>query len=179
MLDELNFTIYEAYSEFDKPIKRIYSRCTIDNLEGKFNNILVRAWLDEFNSPPKFKLIQSKKPELFTQRTVVTNLAQIQINKQRLMDNMCLYPSVMSNWSERGARQRAFATDEELDAVNWKALKSYSSKIKRFIRVKMSVAKLNSMPIMPDAYDKFGKGEFHLWNWGEVIPVGSPKIQIK
>ena len=178
MLDELNFTIFEAYSEYDKPIRQIHSGCTVENLEDDFDNILVRGWRHEFNSPPKFELIQSRKPELFKERTVVTNLAQIQLYKNRVMDDLCLHPSRLSNWSEKGARQRAFASHEELDAVNWKELKSYSSKIKRFIRVKMSVAKLNSMPIMPDAYDKFRDGKLLLWNWGQIIKIGSSKIQL-
>ena len=95
------------------------------------------------------------------------------------MDNLCLYPSRLSNWSEKGARQRASATQEELDAVDWKALKSHSQKIKRYIRVKISVATLNSMPIMPDAYAKFCNEEFFLWNWGEIIRKESIKIQLK
>ena len=179
MLDELNFTIFEAYSEFDNPIRQIHSNCTLGDLKDKHDNILVRGWKDEFNSTPKFKLIKSANPELFKERTTVGNLAQIQIYKQRLMDNLCLYPSRLSNWSEKGARQRASATQEELDAVDWKALKSHSQKIKRHIRVKISVATLNSMPIMPDAYAKFCNEEFFLWNWGDIIRKESIKIQLK
>lgn len=176
MIEELDFVIYQAYSEFDKPISQITSDVDIPQLEDRNKNILIRAWREDFNSPPIFKTIKSRKPELFTERTVVTNLAQIQINKQKLMDNGALYPTYISHWSEKGARQRAFATEEELESVDWNKLKSISSKLKRQIRVKMSVAKLNTMVILPDAYKKLSTGQFSLWNMGNIVEYSSPEI---
>lgn len=173
MVSDLGFIIYQAYSEFDKPIRQIFSDTEISQLEDRHGSILVRGWHNEFTSPPIFKTIKSNRPDLFTERTVVTNLAQIQVYKQRLMDNGCLYPTRLSHWTKKGARQKAFATVEELNSVDWSKLKSISSKIKRQIRTKMSVAKLNEMVILPDAFEKFSEGQFLLWNWGETVEPNS------
>ena len=177
MIKDLGFTVYEAYSEFDQPIKQIFADIEVSKLEDRNRNILVRGWHDECQSPPIFHTIKSNKSELFTTRTRVTNLTQIQINKQKLMDNGCLYPTYLSHWTEKGAKQRSNASLKELEAVDWIRFKSISLKLKRHIKSKMSVAKLNSMVILPDAFEKYSKREFYLWNWGEIVEPDSTLIE--
>ena len=91
------------------------------------------------------------------------------------MDNGCLRESYLNVWTEAGTRQRSSYSSAEINAVNWQALKRDSGKVKRFIRNKLTVAKIDNVPILINAFSDFEAQKFSLWR-GEVIGPRSKYI---
>ena len=94
------------------------------------------------------------------------------------MENGSLRNSDFKVWSEAGARQRSNYSTETLDAVNWAAVRRESGRINRYIKNKLAVARLNAMPILPNAYSEFEAGRFSLWNFGKAILPNDSSIQM-
>jgi len=178
MMEELGFIFYEAYSRFDEPIRQVLPSSDLTDFNNLQGNILIRGWCKEFNYEPEFKKTISVKPELFKERTNILGPTLFQINEGGVMENNCLYPTRITAWTEKGAKWKSNYPDEQLEKINWAEMRRKSRQINRFIRVKNSKTKINSMSIMNNAYEEFENEKLRLWNWGEEISNGSPRIQI-
>lgn len=136
------------------------------------------AWPEPAGGKPRIEqvIFDAKTQRKFGKRgrTVLRSPALIKVGRNN-DQNGCLASASVSSWTEKGARQRSIFEPAFLDEVDWKQLRSSVARVERFIR-KSSPAKLHSYPVMPNAFDRFQKGEICLWNWGEACAYPSPHV---
>lgn len=112
-------------------------------------------------------------------RFTVEDPAAIKIGESSITEKdgeKLLLPSNLLCWNEAGARQRSFYSDAQLDEIDWRELERLSSRMSRFIRGNLAVAKLGSYPILRHAYSAMADG-LKLWI-GRAIAIGSREITV-
>jgi hypothetical protein len=174
MIRTEGFRVFEAYSGIDKPHREVTSS---EEFEATFEaeHPLVRGWSPQFTNRPLFRQVKLN-PTVGKKRTALEGPGIVQIDGGRLLDGpKALYPTRMSLWNERGARSGSGYSEDELNEVDWAALRRVSARLVRAIE-KASPAKLHRMPIMPCAFAALERGEFQLWNFGEAVGNSSSKI---
>lgn len=179
LLNEEDFSFFEGYSETDKPIRQFTS---VDQWRdarmSKGRCLLLRGRDKSFTNNPVFKEI-IHAPEIGGSRTCLEGAAIVQIAEGRFLENGALYPANIGHWNEAGARQRSIWTEAQLNEVDWTQLRKISGRMQRYIKNKLARAKLRSFPILPAAYEAFIRGEFNLWNFGEIVTPSSCLIEAK
>lgn len=98
-------------------------------------------------------------------RTALLSPATITLGRNN-EQNGCLASASFGYWTEKGARQRSIYPDDFLDDVDWTQHRAIVSKLERRV-IKSAPAKLRSYPVLPDAFERFKRGEISLWNWGK------------
>ncbi|HYC75881.1 hypothetical protein [Brevundimonas sp.] len=179
VLDDPELMLFEGASQPDKP-NRWFK--TADEVGCLFTDGTppIDIWVESAGAPPRARSVTFGKDvqqKLGGQgRTLLESPAVIRL--MRNGDQMgCLSWSQLSNWTEKGARQRSTFPTELLDAVDWKAVRSASSRIQRTIR-NVSPAKLHAYPIMPDAFSRMQSSEgLRLW-WGGAVGYLCPSIAV-
>ena len=169
MMNDLSHQIWEAYSPIDLPIRKIKSTEDLKLFGNAKEGLHYGAWHPDLGLKPIFETFKLV-PEIGNNRTKLTG-PNVMFTVQGTIDFDCLQPSRFVVWSEAGARQRSIYTDAELDAVDWKALQRESGRVKRFIRSKLTVAKIGTMPILHHAFLEFEARKFSLWYDKKIGPI--------
>ena len=179
LLDDPDLLLFEAYSQPGKPNRWFGDAGEIAPFfeEGPYS---FSIWAKSTGARPRAHSViftEDVQRQLgATGRTVLHSPSAIGVHRNG--DQLgCLASSQMNCWTERGARQRSILPDDLLDSVDWKAMRKVTGRIQRTIK-KMSVAKLNAYPIMPNAFSRMESGEQDLWGWGEPVKRTSPGISI-
>lgn len=107
-------------------------------------------------------------------RTILRSPATIKVQRNN-DQNGCLASAWIACWNEKGARQRSAFAEGALDQVDWTRLRSVAGKLQRQV-TKSAPAKLQSSPVMADAFERFRLGEIRLWAWGEACTYPSPLV---
>lgn len=165
MLNDLSHEIWEAYSPIDHSIRKIASSERLKVFGDAKGNLHFGAWHPVLGSEPIFETFKLS-PEIGKNRTKLTG-PNIMFTVQGAIDFGCLKPSRFVVWSEAGARQRSVYSDAELNSIDWKALQKESGRIKRYIRNKLTVAKIGSTPILHHAFLEFEAKKFSL-GYGKI-----------
>ena len=177
ILDELSMKVWEVYSPIDKPIREIDLSIPLTNYGNVRGNVFYGAWHSSFELEPMFETFELN-PDIGSHRTRLTGPHIMTTVQGEIMETGSLRNSDFKVWSEAGARQNSNYSDETLDAVNWKSVRRESGRINRFIKNKFAVAKLNSMPILPNAYSEFEAGRYSLWNFGQAVLPHDSRIEL-
>lgn len=179
LLDTPGMTLLEAYSRPDQPNRQLRTVEDVAQLIGE-RAWGFSAWLETTGARPRARWIQF---EPNTQhklggkgRTVLNSPALIGVSRNN-DQNGCLAASYMTCWTEKGAHQRSFESEELLSEVDWKALQSFTSSFQRKLK-RAAPAKLHAYPIMEDAFSKLQAGDFELWNFGAPCSYPSPDIAL-
>lgn len=179
LLDEPGMTLVEAYSRPDQPNRQLRTVEDVGQLigEGAWG---FSAWLETTGAPPCARWIEfepNTQRKLGAKgRTELHSPAMIGISRNN-DQNGCLAASYLSCWTEKGARQRSFNSEEALNDVDWKTLRSFTASFHRKLK-KTAPAKLHSYPIMKDAFGKVRAGQLELWNFGAPCIYPSPEIAL-
>jgi len=178
LLDVPGIALLEAYSRPDQPNRQLRTIEDVAQLVGE-RAWGFSAWLETSGAAPRARWIEF---EPTTQRklgakgrTELNSPAMIGIHRNN-DQNGCLAASYISCWNEKGARQRSIYSNELLDDVDWKILRSFTSSFQRTLK-KASPAKLHSYPIMEDAFGKLRAGNLKLW-FGGPCAYPSPDIAL-
>jgi hypothetical protein len=172
--------IFEEYSLPDAPNRWFESWTDIcDYLDSGGRSL--GAWSSHVGGRPieeKVTFNESTQRKFGKQgRTILRSPAIIRVGRNS-DQNGCLAAASIACWTEKGARQRSVFSEELLNEIDWKQLRSIIGRIERGIQ-KSSPAKIRSYPIMPDAWRRTKSGEISLWNWGEPCTYPSPLITLK
>jgi hypothetical protein len=178
-LEVPGMTLFEHASRPDLPNRQF---CTVEDVEQSFREPgrNIAAWLESTGARPLLKYIQF---EPNTQRrlgakgrTELVSPSMIHIRRDN-DQNGSLGAAHISCWNEKGARGHSMYTDDVLDQVDWKALRSITGSLQRKL-TKASPAKLRAYPIMEDAFSELREGRLSLWNWGAACSYPSPHIAV-
>ncbi len=176
-LEVPGMTLFEPASRPDLPNRQF---CTVEEVAQRFREPgrHIAAWLESTGARPIPRYIQF---EPNTQRrlgakgrTELVSPSLIGIGRDG-DQNGSLGAAHISCWNEKGARQRSMYSEDLLNQVEWKALRSITSSLQRKLS-KASPAKLGSYPIMEDAFGEVRGGRLSLWNWGAACSFPSPHI---
>ena len=178
MFEELGFTIYETYSRFDSDIREFTPDSNLQDFEDLRGNVRFCAWVGSCKGVAKFELIKSAKPELFTFRTRVHCISQVQIIQNGYTDQGHLRHCNIGHWTEAGVNQRGAYSEEEISNLDWNLFNSVTRKLKYHIRKRLAVAKLHEMPVLPAAFSELNSEKYSLQYWGKVVPAYSNAIEV-
>ena len=178
-LDMRGVTLLEAFSRPDMPNRQLRTVDEVAQLIGE-RAWSFSAWLETTGAPPRARWIEfepnTQRRLRAKGRTELNSPAMIGISRNN-NQNGCLAASYITCWTEKGARQRSFESDERLDDVDWKVLRNFTSSFQRKLK-KAAPAKLNSYPILEDAFGKVRAGDLQLWNFGVPCAYPSPAITV-
>lgn len=169
--------IFEDYSRPDRP-NRWFD--TWDEISACLNSggISLAAWPEAAGGRPLADEIvfnAETQRELGARgRTILHSPATIKVQRNN-DQNGCLASAWIACWNEKGARQRSIFAEDVIDRVDWAKLRSIAGKIQRQV-TKSAPARLQSYPVMPDAFEKFRTGRIRLWAWGEACSYPSPLV---
>lgn len=171
--------VFERASRPDEPNRRFLTVAEVAESFAEPGRNL-SAWLETTGACPQLRHIEFE-PD--TQRllgakgrTLLESPAVIDIRRDNDQGG-CLGASHISCWSEKGAHQRSMYSEDVLNSVDWKALRSIVARLQRKL-TKASPAKLRSYPIMPDAFRELSGGKLALWNWGAACTYPAPHITL-
>lgn len=177
LLETPGIRVFEPASRPDLPNRQFRS---VDEVAQSFQEPGrdIGAWDEATGCPPILRHIEFN---LHTQRelgakgrTELVTPALIRIGRNSYQ-NGCLSYSYISSWNEKGARQRSMYSDEVLEQVNWRALRSTTERLRRSIS-KNSPAKFGTYPIMDHAFSELKEGKLSIWGWGAPCSYPSPEI---
>jgi len=168
VLSETDLIVYEAYSRFDKEIRRFASVAELEATaeDRKAGGFLLRAWSPAVTSTPIFETFKLN-PDVGSHRTTVGGPGVMQF-QQGHIERGHLHFSTFSHWNEAGALQRGLPGVEE---VNWQAMRKLSGRIHRHLRNKLAVASIRSSPVLAHAYASLGP-DLSIW-YGKEYKRGS------
>jgi hypothetical protein len=180
LLDVPGMTLLEAHSRPDQPNRQLRTVEEVAELigEGAWG---FSAWLETTGAPPSARWIafepNTQRKLGAKGRTELYSPAMIGVSRNNDQKG-CLAWSSISCWNEKGARQRSFQSDEALNAVDWKALRTFMASLQRKLK-KAAPAKLHACLIMEDAFSKLRAGDLKLWNFGAPCAYPAPDIVLK
>ena len=175
IFSETDLMVYELSSEFDAKPRSFRSVAEIEKFYnlGVQNSARFQLWSPSVMEAPVCRRIELTGVANASFRYAVEGAGLIQLFFNGIESDL-IYHSHYGHWSEAGARSRS---KHPADDVDWKSLSRISGKIQRFIRNRLSVAKLFARPILPDAFETIEKN-FSLSFSPEKYGIGSPDIII-
>lgn len=172
--------LFESYSQKDKEILEFRSSKDIldsPHIENNHGRVFVIGWWESVTSRPYTRRFDLS-PSIGKFRYSLEGVGTFQLNQGGLHDlaEKSLNISRFSHWNEKGARQRANFSDDDIEEVNWQEFRRLSGKVHRYLRNNMPRAKLFKRPILTGAYADLEDGQ-KLFGQPGIFSLGSKEIE--
>lgn len=173
VFSETNVVIYELSSQFDCEVRQFRS---LPELEVVFQLGAYRAghlqlWSPSVMAQPVIRRITLTGVPGHTFRFAVEGAGLMQLYLDGIRDGV-IYHSHFGHWNEAGARERSMHPADDCD---WPALRKLSGRIQRYIRGRLSSAKLYSRPVLRQCLAAVQQGA-GLWFGPDVHRADSKDI---
>ncbi len=148
--------IYESYSEFDCEARLFRSLSDIEAVFqlGAYQAAHLQLWSPAVMTQPVISRITLKGVPGHKFRHSVEGAGLMQLYLDGIRDGV-VYHTHFGHWNEAGARQRSV---HPADDCNWPALRKLSGRIERYIRGRLSAAKLYSRPVLHHCFAAVQQG---------------------
>jgi hypothetical protein len=167
---ETGARVFEAYSEFDQPLREFDSAESIDRAfrlgvdeHGNATEPFLQVWWPEVCRLPQIERITLKPGAVpghtFRHSLMGWGLAQLLCGGEYFRDEPTITKSTFQHWTEAGARKKGYADTDPDGPVDWPALQRLGQRVQRHLRRQLAGGRVPDRgPVLRTAAEKAKAG---------------------